>query len=237
MLKTVGVLGGMGPLATVDFMNKVIVAATRLLGAVDDADHIPLVVQSIPQIPSRSAALRTDRPGRSPLPELQLGIRRLTDAGAALIVIPCNTAHAWFDALQAVCAVPIVHIADTAVDALRRRSPVPRRIALFATAATRSLGFYQERLAAAGIEVVLPAEAVQAELGQAIAAVKAGDIAAARARVEPAVRTIVAAGAEAVLLGCTELPLAAADIGEDVLIDATYALAEAAVRASAGLAL
>ena len=105
----VGVLGGMGPLATVDFMHKLLAAtpATR------DQDHLPLLVSSIPQVPDRTAAYRGE--GASPLPALIASGRRLVDGGASMVVMPCNTAHLWFEPLQAALGVPMLHLVDAAL--------------------------------------------------------------------------------------------------------------------------
>src|SRR5690606_28553292 len=100
-----GVLGGMGPLATVDFLSKLIeeTAAGR------DDDHVPVVVYSVPQIPSRPAAIVSGGP--SPLPAMLDGVRTLKGAGATVLAIACNTAHYWYDDLAAAAGIPIVHIA------------------------------------------------------------------------------------------------------------------------------
>lgn len=112
-LGLVGVLGGMGPLATIDFMQKVM-AATK---GTCDQEHVPLIVSSIPQIPDRTAAYRGSGP--SPLPALLACGERLVLAGAGLIVMPCNTAHLWFDGLQQALGVPMIHMVEAALqDAL-----------------------------------------------------------------------------------------------------------------------
>src|SRR5688572_33509583 len=95
MSPLLGVLGGMGPLATVDFLAKLI----EETGAERDEDHVPVVVYSVPQIPSRPAAILHG--GASPLPAMLEGVRTLERAGATAIAIACNTAHYWHDALAA----------------------------------------------------------------------------------------------------------------------------------------
>ena len=112
-----GVLGGMGPLATVDFLAKLIAATP----AGDDADHVPLVASSIPQIPSRVAAILAG--GASPIRALLDARDRLLAAGATLLAMPCNTAHRWYDDLARGIAVPFLHIADAATDDVAARVP------------------------------------------------------------------------------------------------------------------
>ena len=105
-----GVLGGMGPLATVDFLSKLIAETP----AERDADHVPVLVYSVPQIPDRPAAILAG--GASPLPEMLNGLRTLKAAGAACIAIPCNTAHYWYDALAREAGVGFTFCAKRAGD-------------------------------------------------------------------------------------------------------------------------
>ena len=113
----IGILGGMGPLATLDFFNKVL-AATPAQG---DADHVPLLIQSDPRIPSRPSAILGDGP--SPLPALMAGRDRLVAAGATALAMPCNTAHFWFSDLSAGCPVPFIGIVDVCMTELAPCSP------------------------------------------------------------------------------------------------------------------
>src|SRR5690606_838617 len=114
--KLVGVLGGMGPMATADFLAKV-VAATP---ATCDQEHVPLIAYQLPQIPDRSAAIL--EASDAPFVPMLNGLRRLAQAGAQLAVIPCNTAHYWYDRLAAAQPLRILHIADAVKQELQRRS-------------------------------------------------------------------------------------------------------------------
>ena len=114
MSGTIGVLGGMGPLATVDFMRKVI----DLTPARRDQEHLPLIVYSVPQVPGRSACILEG--AASPLPAMLRGIRTLAQAGAECIAIPCNTAHHWYDELARESRCPVLHIVDAACAAMER---------------------------------------------------------------------------------------------------------------------
>ena len=225
----VGVLGGMGPLATVDFMHKLLAATP----ARRDQDHLPLLVSSIPQVPDRTAAYRGE--GASPLPALIASGRRLVDGGAALVVMPCNTAHLWFEPLQAALGVPMLHLVDAALaEAAEVVGTAP--LGLLATEATLASGLYTER--APQIDWRLP---TAAEVGMCItpgiAAIKAGDLALGRARLSAAACALVERGARALVLGCTEIPLVldAASVPVPV-IDATAALARRTVAWSAARA-
>jgi aspartate racemase len=225
--RILGVLGGMGPLATADFLAK-IVAATA---AQRDQDNIPLVAWSVPQIPDRVAAILGDGP--SPLPAMLAGVAALKCAGAQALAIACNTAHYWHDELEAQGGLPILHIADAAAAAVRQRAPNARVMGLLATNGTIAAGFYQKRLDGVGGGIVLPTASDQVLLGQAIEKVKSGDIAGAAAIAEPVARHVLYSGADQLIVGCSELPIALARSKADIrshLIDATAALAAACVE-------
>src|SRR5262249_49773384 len=145
----IGVLGGMGPLATANFYEKVI-TYNRVA---HDQEHVPLVIYAVPQVPDRTAALLQN--GESPLPALRKGLAALIAAGAEAIAIPCNTAHAWYDELAAASRVPILHIVDAACHAAVRFAGPCATLGLVATAGTLTAGFYPRRLAAAGFNCVV----------------------------------------------------------------------------------
>jgi aspartate racemase len=224
--RIIGVLGGMGPLATVDFMQKVISATP----AACDQDHVPLIVYSVPQIPDRVGAVLagTDEP----FPAILAGLRTLETAGAELIAMPCNTAHAWYDRLEASSGVEILHMADAVVRRLGRTDQV---VALMATSGTLRAGFYQRYLATAGCRVLVPSSDIQSIIARSIAAVKTGAMTEARCFFEEAAASLIRSGADRLLMACTELPLAAYGTEfEQQAIDATVCLAEACVAFSTG---
>jgi len=202
-LRRVGILGGMGPAATVDLMAKVLGAtpATR------DEDHVPLIVWNVPQVPGRPAAIRGEGP--SPLPAMLEGVRFLEGAGATALAIACNTAHHWAAELRQASSMPLLHIADATIDEIGQREPAVRSVALLGTRATLALGIYSRPLEARGIEIHVPEEVLQAALDRAITAVKAGDLEGARTEFVPVARNMLERGADAVVLGCTELLLIA----------------------------
>src|SRR3954465_3228012 len=152
MAKVLGVLGGMGPLATVDFLRKLIEETP----AARDEEHIPVIAWSVPQIPDRPPAITGT--GESPLPAMLAGIHTLKAAGAIAIAIPCNTAHYWYDDMVREGGVPIVHIADAALEELAARSSAGKTVGLIATKGTLAAGFFQSRLKARGITPLINAE-------------------------------------------------------------------------------
>ncbi len=217
-----GILGGMGPAATVDLMTKLI----RLTRAGRDQDHLPLVAVSDPRVPDRVGPI-VDGRGPSPLPAMLASLARLERAGAEAIAIPCHTAHHWYEKLAAATALPILSIVDAVLAELLRFELPPGPLGLLATRATLKAGLYQERLAAAGHPTLEPAEGVMAEcVLPAIALVKQDRAAAAAPLLARAVLHLRTAGAERVLLACTELPLALAKAPIPGCIDATEALAQ-----------
>lgn len=225
-MRTLGVLGGMGPAATVDFVRKVIAATP----ASRDQDHVPMVVWSDPRIPDRTNAL-LNQDGSSPVTMLQQGARGLEAAGCGFIAIACNTAHHWHSDIQKVVAVPVLHIADAAIAALLLTGgDRGRRVALMCTDGTLASGFYDRRLRAAGFDVTVPPETVQAGIMAAIQAVKAGDRDTGRKLATSAAAELLNAGADILLLGCTELPIVMDEACSGLpLLDATEIFARACV--------
>ncbi|HSO07952.1 MAG TPA: amino acid racemase [Pelomicrobium sp.] len=227
--RLLGVLGGMGPLAGAAFMTRL----TQLTPATRDQEHIPAVLWSDPRVPDRTAALLGDGP--SPLNHLLYGVERLVQAGATCIAIPCNTAHLWFEDLVRAVAVPFLHIVDATIDDLQRQGVRAGRVGVMGTAGTLKLRLYQERLEARGYECLLPTdEEVAALCMPAIALVKENRIAESYAPAATCVERLRERGAEAVLLGCTELPLALPSAARAAfgvpMSDSIDALAWAAIR-------
>jgi aspartate racemase len=220
-MRTLGILGGMGPAATADFYAK-LVAATP---AAHDAEHVPVLVYGVPQIPDRAAAL--EGRGASPAPWLAEGARALARNGAQAIAIPCNTAHHWFDLVQASAGVPGLHIVDAVLAQLARCAPQARCIGLLAIRATIRTGLYPQRAAGRGLVWRAPDDAVQAQcVTAAIAAVKAGQVDAARPLLRTAAAALAAAGCDALVAACTEVPLALAAADCPLpLVDSSAALA------------
>ena len=225
----VGVLGGMGPLATLDFLQKMLAATP----ATCDQEHVPALISSIPQIPDRTRAFQGM--GESPLPALLECVDRLKAGGAAFLVLPCNTAHLWFDQIEARAEIPMLHIVDAALEEAAR-CPGNKCIGLLATPATTASGMYAARQAKAlrgeSVEWVLPSEPEMSEwVAPGIAAVKAGNLKHGEMLLQLASQALVARGATAIILGCTEIPLVLNEGNTHVrTIDATDALAKQAVR-------
>ena len=223
----IGVLGGMGPLATVDFFSKVI-SETPAKG---DADHVPMLIQSDPRIAPRPAAILGE--GRSPLPDLLAGRDRLISAGAMALVMPCNTAHYWYADLLKGCTVPFLSIVDASVNELSLLADAGSIIGIIATRATLTAQIFDPALIRSGYTVMLPDESAMNTLVlPGIELVKAGDILRGGRLIEEAVQALLNHGARAVILACTETPLALDALKSPLRIhcvDSTAALARSCV--------
>lgn len=218
----IGVLGGMGPLATVDFMEKVV----RLTRATCDQDHLPMLVANLPHIPDRSRAILDG--GTDPLPAMLAGIDLLTRNDVGVIVVPCNSAHHWHAQLQARSAVPVLHIAEACVAALPK---AVSRVAVLGTRGTLASCFYQAALAARDIEPVVPDAIAQARVDACIRAAKADDFDEATVQLSAALAVLISQGVRAAVMGCTEIPMAARQLSVPsmTLIDSSLELARATV--------
>jgi aspartate racemase len=224
MQSTLGILGGMGPLATVDFVTKII----RQTPATRDQDHVPLLVHCVPQIPDRTACLMDNR--ESPLAALTQGLNTLVAAGVGCIAIPCNTAHYWHPALAEVSPVPILHIARACAEQLSAQGV--SRVGLMATDGTLKAGFYSQTLSQYGIELVDHPAMLQQRVMEGIYKVKSGALDAGARLLEDSLQQLLDSGVERVILGCTEIPLALDSLQSHLGIygvDATDALARACV--------
>lgn len=227
--KTVGVIGGMGPEATVDFLRRV-VAKTP---ARDDADHVRILVDNNPKIPSRIAAL-IEKTGEDPAPTLIAMAKGLERQGADFLVIPCNTAHWYRPAIAGAVGIPVLDMIDLAIARLDALSPRARRVGMLASPAVRLVGLYAERLAAAGFEAVFPDGAGEDAVFAMIRAIKANAVTdTLRARYDDAIGGLAAAGADALLVACTELSLLPAPSARPA-VDALDALVDETVRLARG---
>ncbi|WP_409307327.1 aspartate/glutamate racemase family protein [Pectobacterium sp. B1J-3] len=227
----IGVLGGMGPLATVDLLQKII----EQTPANCDQEHVPIIAWNVPQIPDRQRALAGT--GESPLPVLLSAIRQLNQLPVSHIVIPCNTAHHWFDELAAESDVPVLHIADATLAWTEQFASVSlqaqQKIGLIATQGTLSAGWYQQRFAAKGVVTLEPNEQEMNSLFvPGCYAVKRGELQRGGELLEQLALRLIERGAQRLVLACTEVPLALTAVKSrwlDISIDPTQALAQVCV--------
>jgi len=203
--KVVGVLGGMGPRSTADFLLAIIEATP----AKKDQEHLHIIIDSNPNIADRNLALLGK--SRSILPELQKAIHNLERAGAELITIPCNTAHHYYQELQKSTSIPIINMIAETVEYTRRNFPDAKKIGLLATTGTVKAGIYHQAVKGTGLEIIVPDEVMQKRIMNAIYG--AGGIKAGQVQGKPrkillsAALALRAQGAEAIVIGCTEISL------------------------------
>lgn len=216
-MKTLGVLGGMGPAATVAFLARL----QALTPATGDADHIRVLMDLNPHVPDRNT-----RPGEA---EVELGAmaRRLAAAGAEVLAMPCNTAHAQAAGIRAAGLPFIDMIAATTAAA---KATGAAAIGVLATGGGRAL--YAPALTAAGLMPVLLKEADQERFMALVYAVKAGDVVPdRRAEMRALGQALLDAGAGTVIAGCTEVPLLLGPNDLDApLADSAEVLARACVE-------
>ena len=232
--KIIGILGGMGPEATIDLFTK-IVKGTK---AKKDQDHLRILIDNNPKIPNRTLAIQGKGP--SPLPLLIKSARALEEAGADFIAIPCVTAHHFHDPLQERIKIPILHIVEETARYVQTRLKRVRKIGLLATSGTLRSGLFQKAFAHSQIDLILPEQDVQR--AQVMAAIfgkggikTLGPSEKSRRLILDASRKLIRQGAQAVIAGCTEVPLVLRDGDLPVpVIDPVAILASAAIEKALG---
>jgi len=233
--RVVGVVGGMGPEATADFYLKLL----AITPASRDQDHLRVIIDSNAKVPDRVAAILGE--GESPVLILQSMARGLQSLGADLLVIPCNTAHYYYEDVQSAVTIPVLHMQKAVVASIQRTAADHpnldySRVGLLATTATLHTKLYQIYAEEAGIVIIVPNAVTQEQFVTAgIKAVKAGDRSTGRRLIHQAAKELIDNGAQVIIAGCTEIPLVLADGDISVsVIDSTEVLAEATLRAAMG---
>lgn len=197
-----GVLGGMGPAASAEFLVRLV----EQTPAKKDQDHIPTIIWSDPRVPDRSTAMK--RGTDEPLEWLLRGVSGLKNAGCTHIVIPCNTAHFWYHELIKL-DIPILHIVDSVAHALREVNVKTGTIGVMGTQATVELGLYQYRLNKLGWDCITPTQEQMDTIVQpSIDMIKGNNFENVSDNILTVAQTLINKGARAIVLGCTELPLA-----------------------------
>ena len=222
-MKRVGIIGGMGPLATADLYMKIISQTP----AKCDQEHIPLLIDSYPQIEDRTAFILGK--GENPLPRLVESANRLKNAGCEAVCMPCNTAHFFAEDVKKQTGVKILHIAEITVEAILRDFSDAKNIAILATDGTIKAKIYENPLKNANLNPILPNLKMQNLLMDCIyKGVKAGKTAEFLSKFEEILQNTQA---DAYIAGCTEIPIFLPLIKSNkVFIDPTLELAKAVVK-------
>ena len=225
MKKTIGILGGMGPLATADLFRKIV----TMTKAGCDNDHIRIYIDDNASIPDRTAAILSG--GKDPTPIMADSLKKLESCGADCIIMPCNTAHYFLPRLQAMTEVPFLSMLEATAKTCAKTFP-GKTAAILATKGTLATGLYEEALKAQGVAYLVPNADEQDALMRVIYEGVKADAApeAYRTDMEGVMETLAARGADDFLLGGTELPVAADLLGlTQPMIDPTTELAKAAI--------
>jgi aspartate racemase len=204
--KVIGILGGMGPEATLDCFAKII----KNTPARTDQEHLRIVIDSNPKVPDRTAAITGK--GESPVPILVAGCRALQQAGADFIIIPCVSAHFFLEEVRQQITLPILSIFDVVAETIIRDHAEIKTVGMMGTTGTITGGLFQKRLAADNIKTIVPAETRQAKVMAAIYDIKNSQPARSRAQITSDLMAIaedlISKGARGIIAGCTEIPLA-----------------------------
>ncbi len=228
--KTAGVMGGMGPDATVDFMAKVI----GLTRAGRDQDHVHMIVDNDPGVPNRQAAIRSGNDDVSD--HLTTMALRLEQAGADFLVMVCNTAHSFLGGVEEATRIPFISIIDESVAEVQRVAPRGQTVGLMATDGCVDTGIYQDAISAAGRVALVPEEADRQALMSLINAIKGGHRdTGVQKDMRSIAKRLVDRGADTIIAGCTEIPLVFDGSGFNVpVVSSTDVLAEKTVALATG---
>jgi len=224
--KIIGILGGMGPEATIDLFYKII----KFTPAEKDQDHLRIIIDNNPKIPDRTVAILGR--GEDPLPALQETARNLEKAGADFIIIPCNTAHYFLSSIQESVKIPILNMIEETAKETQKKIPSIKKVGLLASIGTYETEIYHQQFKKFNIEIIYPEEKDKEEVMKVIYVVKAGDLSEeVKKNILKIAQKLIDKGAEAIIAGCTEIPLILKERDITVpLIDPTQVLAKVAVQ-------
>jgi aspartate racemase len=224
--RIIGILGGMGPEATVDLYLRII----KLTPAKKDQDHIRVIIFSNPKIPDRTAAILGTGP--NPLPEMIATGKMLEQSGADFLIMPCNTAHFYHSALQAALHIPVLNMIQLSAKKMKHTDPLIYKAGLLATDGTIYSRLYEEAFKNQGIEVVIPKTIDQPEVMKAIYNyIKKGDLDTGSRILHRIAESFIDQGANVVICGCTEVSLVLKNGDLPIpILDPLQVLAEEAVH-------
>ncbi len=223
--KIIGVIGGMGPIATSHFMELII----RMTDAKTDQEHLDMIIYNIPSIPDRTAYI-LDHSKPNPLPEIIRIGRKLEEAGAEYLSMPCITAHSFMGELKKALHVPFLNIVEETSKTLKESGI--EKAGIMATDGTVRNALFQMALIEHGIEPVLPSAQRQKDVMHIIYENVKANKPVEMDRFRLVEEELKGNGAQAIILGCTELSLVKRDeaIGHGFL-DGMEVLAQKAVLA------
>ena len=222
--KVIGIIGGMGPMATADLFRKLV----SLTDADSDREHIHVLIDNDPSIPDRTDAILYG--GESPVPLICAAAHRLEAAGADVLIMPCNTGHYFHEEIASSCAVPLLSMPEETAAAVKEAGF--DCVGLLATDGSVKTDFIDRAFAKYGIRLLRPDAEGQAEVMRLIYDEVKSGLTPTPERLFPTLDAMSAEGAQGFVLGCTELPLAFEGVGGYRFIDPTAILAVAAIKAA-----
>lgn len=228
MEKVIGILGGMGPLATVELFKRIVLKTP----AKKDQDHPRIIIYNNPKIPDRTAYILGK--GENPLPELIDSAKKLEKWGADFIIMPCNTAHYFADEIQKAIKIPLINMVEETAEYIKTLNL--KKVGLLATDGTIKGMVYHNALLKRGIEIAVPDKNGQRELMDAIyEGIKAGNLEWGREKMLEIAKKLEKRG-EGLIAGCTEVSVVLRQEDFDIpLIDPMDVIAEKAVKLAIGL--
>ncbi|WP_319202426.1 amino acid racemase [uncultured Ilyobacter sp.] len=224
-MKTVGILGGMGPLATSDLFNKIV----TLTDAKDDNDHIHIILNNYPIIPDRTNYILGN--GENPIKYMIEAALKLQVMGSDVIIMPCNTAHYFYEELTKYLTIPFINMIEETAKEIKKTDPETKKICLLSTQGTYKAKVYDNVFENYGLEILRPEEAVQNCVTDIIYSIKKGDTSLENIDKSILTSYLDSIKGKNIILGCTELPVAFDIMGiKEGCIDPTKILAKSAIR-------
>lgn len=209
--KTVGIIGGMGPEATVDILKRII----RLTPAKDDFDHIHCLIDNDPKVPSRIKAL-IEGDGENPGPYLADMAKKLESWGADFLIMPCNTAHYYYEYIAEAVSIPVVHLIDLIVEKVVDDFSDQTKVGVAASTAVLLTDLYKSKFQQHGIQVMYPEKSDQNRLLEIIKAVKAGNTGLdVREAFQSVCLNLSNQAVNIIVIACTELSVIAGEVPND----------------------
>ncbi len=230
-MKTVGIIGGMGPEATVDLFEKII----KNTPAKKDQEHLHIIIDNYPQVPDRTAFILGK--GESPLPYLLESVKRLERAGVDCICMACNTAHYFTDEIRKNTSLPFYSIVETVLEEIEENKEFCKKIGLMATDGTVKGRIYHKPFEKKGFKIEDFTEEIQKEIMKSIYSLKAGETDKANDIFQNVFRKIIDLGYDCLIAGCTEIPVLLGNLKDTMeakIFDATELLARRIVNSCQG---
>ncbi len=222
--KTIGIIGGMGPEATLDLCSRII----KHTPAQKDQDHIHLIIDNYPQIPDRTAFILGK--GENPLPYILKSVDLLVNCGVDALCMPCNTAHYFVEDIRKHSSTPFISIIESVLKEVRNNYSEVKNIGLLATRGVIVGRVYHQVFENDGFKIVTPSESVEDVVMDVIYSVKAGTGREKVYDLQMCIDSLKEKGCELIIAGCTEIPILLPFVELPVpVVDSTLSLAKEVV--------